>query len=564
MTKITGAEAFVKCLEKEDVKTLFGIPGGVLLPIFDAIYASDLDLVLMRHEQCAAHAADGFARTTGKVGVCIATSGPGATNLVTGIANAFMDSIPIVCFTGQVASTVIGTDFFQEADITGITMPITKHNYLVKDVHDLPRIIKEAFHIASTGRPGPVVVDIPVDVARAEIAFSYPESVDLPGYKPTVRGNARQIAKAVKVMQKAERPLILCGGGIIRSSAHHELTELAGFMRIPVISTLMGKGGFPETDPLFYGMPGMHGTRYANYGINEADWLIALGMRFDDRVTGKLDEFAPHAKVIHVDIDPAEIGKNIDVDIPVVGDVKSVLTSMLHLVKKEGKDLIVDRQPWLDKLNAWKKDYPLLVPEEKLTVEFIISKIYELTKKKDTIITTGVGQHQMWASQYYLCDRPNTFVSSGGLGTMGFGLPSAIGAQTGNPDALVFCIDGDGSFQMVLQDLATCAYRKLPINFAIMNNGFLGMVRQWQELFYGKRYCSVNLRETGTPDFLKLADAYCLHGIRVTKPEEVEPAIKEAIKMPVATIMDFVVEREENVYPMVAPGAPISKMIGGE
>lgn len=564
MKKMTGAEALIECLKKEGAKTVFGIPGGVLLPIFDALYSSDIDVVLMRHEQCAAHAADGFARTTGQVGVCIATSGPGATNVVTGIANAYMDSIPIVCITGQVATSVIGTDAFQEADITGITMPITKHNYLVKNAHDLPRVMKEAFHIARTGRPGPVVVDIPVDVARAEIGFTYPETVDLPGYKPTVRGNVRQITKAVKAMIRAERPLIFCGGGVVRSGAEEELTDFAIAMKIPVVSTLMGKGGFPETHELSLGMSGMHGGRFANYAVNEADLLIALGMRFDDRVTGKLDEFAPNAKVVHVDIDPAEIGKNIDVDIPVVGDIKSVLHGMLALVKKEGLSEMADRSPWLNKIAEWKRMHPLLVDDTRLTVEFIIHKIYELTKDKHPIIATGVGQHQMWTAQYFPFEKPNRFVSSGGLGTMGFGLPSAIGAQVGNPNTPVFCIDGDGSFQMVLQDLATCAGRKLPIKFAIMNNGYLGMVRQWQELFYGKRYSSVDLRSTGTPDFLKLADAYGLHGIRITKPEEVEPAIKEAMKMQIATIMDFVVEREENVFPMVAPGAPIRDMIGGE
>lgn len=564
MKKITGAEAFVKCLEKEGVATIFGIPGGVLLPIFDALYKSSLDVVLMRHEQCAAHAADGYARTTGKIGVCIATSGPGATNVVTGIANAYMDSIPIVCFTGQVATSVIGTDAFQEADITGITMPITKHNYLVKDARDLPRVIREAFHIAGTGRPGPVVIDIPVDVAKVEIDFEYPSKVDLPGYKPTVHGNIRQISKAAKAMQQAHRPLIFCGGGVITSEAEKELAELARYLNIPVSSTLMGKGGFPETDDLFIGMPGMHGPRYANYAINEADVLIALGMRFDDRVTGKLDEFAIKAKIVHVDIDPAEISKNVEVDIPVVGDVKSVLTGMLEIVKKDGKDAITDRGPWLERIAGWKKDNPLKIDTDRLTVELIITKIYEQTRGINAIIATGVGQHQMWTAQYYPMDHARRFVSSGGLGTMGFGLPSSIGAQIGNPDAKVVCIDGDGSFQMVLQDLATCAGRKLPIIFAIMNNGFLGMVRQWQELFYGHRYSSVDLKNTGSPDFVKLADAYGLNGIRVTKPQEIDGALKEALKSDKATIIDFVVEPEENVFPMVAPGAPISDMIGGE
>ncbi|MEW6189376.1 MAG: biosynthetic-type acetolactate synthase large subunit [Actinomycetota bacterium] len=563
--KLTGAQAIVKSLEKEGVKVIFGIPGGATLPIYDALRESKIKHILMRHEQVAAHASDGYARATGKVGVCMATSGPGATNLVTGIANAYMDSIPIVAITGQVPTPVIGTDAFQEADTTGITLPIVKHSYLVKDANELPRVIKEAFYIASTGRPGPVLIDVPRDVSQAVINYKYPESVDLSGYKPTYRGHAKQIKQAAKAIVEAERPIIYAGGGVITSGASEELKKLAELTQIHVTTTLMGKGAFPETHPLSLGMLGMHGTRYANYAMCETDLIIAVGARFDDRVTGKLSTFAPKARVIHIDIDPAEIGKNVTTHIPIVGDARLILHDLIAAFKKilaEGK--MVDRTPWNEQVDEWKKKYPLTYRKEGgLKPEFIVEQIYDLTKDKETIITTGVGQNQMWAAQYYKITKPRTFLSSGGLGTMGFGMPAAIGAQFGRPDAIVIDIDGDGSLQMVSQDIATAVVNKLPINIVIMNNGYLGMVRQWQQLFYGHRYYAVDLMP-GIPDFVKLAEAYGAKGMRITKPEEVRPALEEAIASPMTVIIDCWIEREENVFPMVAPGAPLSQMIGGE
>ncbi len=565
--KMNGAKALTQSLENEGVDVLFGIPGGVTLPIFDALYDSKIKVILMRHEQCAAHAADGYARATGRVGVCMATSGPGATNLVTGIANAYMDSVPIVAFTGQVATHIIGTDGFQEADITGITMPITKHNYLVKDVKALPRIIKEAFHIAATGRPGPVLVDIPVDVSRSELEYRYPEQTNLPGYKPSYKGHPKQIKEAAKAIVEATKPIIYAGGGIIKSNASEELKELAEITSIPVTTTLMGKGTFPDTHELSLGMVGMHGARYTNYATSEANLLISVGVRFDDRVTGKLSEFAKNATVIHIDIDPAEISKNVYAHIPVVGDAKTVLSALVAAIKKLLEThKMADKKAWLGKITEWKKKHPLSYTQEpggELKAAYVVDQIYEITKERKTIITTGVGQNQMWAAQYYKATRPRSFISSGGLGTMGFGMPAAIGAQVGVPDALVIDIDGDGSLQMVSQDLATAVIEKLPINICVLNNGYLGMVRQWQELFYGKRYSSVDLT-CQTPDFVKLAEAYCTLGIRVTKPEEVKPALEKAIAAPQPVVIDFMVAREENVFPMVAPGAAVTDMIGGE
>lgn len=562
--KITAAQALIKSLEKEGVEIIFGYPGGATLPIYDALYDSKVKHILVRHEQCAAHAADGYARVTGKVGVCMATSGPGATNLVTGIANAYMDSIPIVAITGQVPTAVIGTDAFQEADITGITLPVVKHNYLVKDAKELPAVIKEAFHIAGTGRPGPVLINIPRDVSQTLIDYKYPEQVNLPGYKPTYRGHAKQINQAAYEIIQAKKPVIYAGGGIISSNAAEELKEFAELIEAPVTTTLMGKGAFPETHRLSLGMLGMHGTRYANYAMSEVDLLIAVGARFDDRVTGKLSEFAKGAQVIHIDVDPAEISKNVKAHIPIVGDAKAVLHSLIGVIKKLlEKEKMPDKKEWHKKIEEWKKKHPLSYEQgEAIKPEFIVEQIYELTKDRETIITTGVGQNQMWAAQYYKFTKPRTLVSSGGLGTMGFGLPSAIGAQFGCPDALVFDIDGDGSLQMVSQDLATVAYNKLPIKIAILNNGYLGMVRQWQELFYKRRYCQVDLA-VGTPDFVKLADAYGIKGLRACRPNEVKSTLKEAIETPGPVLIDFLVEREENVYPMVAPGAPISQMMGG-
>ncbi len=561
--KLTGAQALIKCLEDEGVEVIFGYPGGVVLPIYDVIYDSKIRHILVRHEQCAAHAADGYARATGKVGVCLATSGPGATNLVTGIANAYLDSIPLVAITGQVATTLLGTDGFQEADITGITLPIVKNNYLVKDVKELPRIIKEAFYIASTGRPGPVLIDIPVDISKAEFVFKQPTGVSLAGYNPTQKGHAKQIKQAAGAILSANKPVIIAGGGILRSGAWSELFELVKLTQIPVITTLMGKGGFPEGDDLFIGMPGMHGTRAANYVLTESDLIVAIGMRFDDRVTGKLSTFAQEATIIHVDVDPAEISKNLKARIPIVGDAKVVIGQLIDEIKKERAEGFQDISPWRKKIEGWKKEYPLTYKrDEKLRPEFVVEKISEITKG-EAIITTEVGQNQMWAAQYFKALKPRTFISSGGLGTMGFGFPAAIGAQVGCPDKVVIDIAGDGSIQMVSQELATAVANKLPVNIFILNNGYLGMVRQWQELFYNRRYSHTDLA-VGTPDFVKLAEAYGAVGLRVTKKEDVEAAIKEAIASPKTYVIDFVVEREENVFPMVPAGGSINEMMGGD
>ncbi len=561
--KITGAEALIKSLENENVEYIFGIPGGVLVDIHHHLCMSKkIKHILMRHEQVAAHAADGYARATGRVGVCMATSGPGATNLVTGIANAYMDSIPIVALTGQVKSPMIGTDAFQEADITGITLPVVKHSYLLKDPREIGRVIKEAFYIAGSGRPGPVLIDIPRDISLAEVDFKYPDSIDLPGYKPTVRGNPKQIKLAVKAIMASERPIVYAGGGVILSNAAKELTSLVRFLRVPVTTTLMGKGAFPETDDLSLGMLGMHGTAYANYAINESDLIIAIGARFDDRVTGNPEKFAVNAKVIHIDIDPAEIGKNVNVDVPIVGDAKQILSGLLVALKTEIKSS--KHRPWgawLTKVEAWKAKHPLFYKKDKvLRPQFIIEQIYALTKDTDHVITTGVGQNQMWAAQFYKTDTARDFLSSGGLGTMGYGMPAAIGAQFGRPKSLVVDIDGDGSFQMVSQDLATAAAHKLPIKICILNNMYLGMVRQWQELFYECRYAAVDLAP-GMPDFVKLADAYGAKGIRVTKNEEVKPALEKAFKDPSTYVIEFCIDREECVFPMVAPGAEITDMM---
>jgi len=560
--RITGAAALIKSLEMEGVDVIFGYPGGVVLPIYDALYDSKVRHILVRHEQCAGHAADAYARATGKVGVCLVTSGPGATNTVTAIANAWMDSVPMVVITGQVATHVLGTDAFQEADITGITMPITKHNILVKDANQLPLLVRQAFELASSGRPGPVLLDIPVDISKAEIDFSYPNDFKIPGYKPTYKGHAKQIKEAAKLIAQAEKPIIYAGGGIAKSEAWSELKELAELTQIPVTTTLMGKGVFPDDHPLSLRMLGMHGTRYANYAIMDSDMILAVGVRFDDRVTGKVSTFAPHAKIIHIDIDPAEIGKNIPVEIPIVGDSKVVLGDIVAAIKKMPEPH-ADKARWHELIAKWKKKYPLHYHQDGVIgPEYIVEKISELSKGRDTIVTTGVGQNQMWSAQFYSANEPRSFISSGGLGTMGFGLPAAIGAQIGRPDALVFDIDGDGSFQMVSQDLATIAANKLPIIIAILNNGYLGMVRQWQELFYDKRYSQVDLN-VGTPDFVKLADAYGIRGVRVTQIEDVEAVLKQAIESREPVLIDFVVAREENVFPMVAPGASIDEMLGG-
>ena len=552
--KLTGGQIVCESLLKEGVDVVFGILGGAILPLYDTLpQYPQLRHILVRHEQCAAHSADGYARATGKVGVCFATSGPGATNLVTGIANAQLDSVPVVAITGQVARPFIGKDAFQEVDITGITLPVTKHNYLVTDAASIARTIKEAFYLAKTGRPGPVLVDIPRDVFIEEAEFHYPSKISLAGYKPVLSGHPAQIKKASKVINEAKRPLILAGRGIIISRAFEELKELAERGQIPVVTTLLGIGSFPESHVLSYGMVGMHGMAYANMAVNNADAIIAIGMRFDDRATAKVAGFAPHANIVHIDIDPAEIGKNVAVDVPIVGDVKVVLKELNPLISTS------DHIDWLTQLDDWRKDHPstILKESEGLIPQYVIRKIYEITGGQSTVVT-GVGQHQMWAAHHYWYDRPNSFISSGGLGTMGFGLPASIGVKIGCPDETVWCIDGDGSFQMTLHELATVVQEKVNVKIAIIDNGFLGMPRQWQELLYSRRYVASRL--VG-PDFVKLADAYGIPALRVKEKEEVVPAIEQAMADPGPFIIDFQVEPEENVYPMVPPGASLTELI---
>ncbi|MFC1480493.1 biosynthetic-type acetolactate synthase large subunit [Candidatus Omnitrophota bacterium] len=562
MAKFTGAEILVKSLCEEGVTHMFGYPGGVLLPLLDKVYSEkSMKFYLTRHEQGAVHAADGYARATGKVGVCIATSGPGATNLVTGIATAYMDSIPMVAITGQVKCSLIGNDAFQEADMVGISRPITKHNYLVKDAKDLTRVIKEAFHIAGTGRPGPVLIDLPVDVQLEEAEYKYPKTVELRGYKPTYKGHIGQIKKIARAIKKSEKPLIYAGGGVILSGASKELTKFAKKANIPVTTTLMGLGAFPGDDSLSLGMLGMHGTAYANHAVQGADLIIAIGARFDDRVTGRLDTFAPNATITHIDIDPASVSKNVQVDIPVIGDAKTVLKELIDTVKKK------DYTKWHKQIAGWKEKLPLKYKDDnKVRPQYIIEQLCQLTKDKDVIISTEVGQNQMWAAQYFTYTKPRTWLSSGGLGTMGYGFPAAIGAQVGKPNSLVFDIAGDGSIQMNIQELATAVIEKLPVKIMILNNGYLGMVRQWQELFYSKRYAYTVLAEdirVMCPDFVKLAESYGAKGIRVTKKSEVKKAIKAAIKEKGPVVVDFLIEREENVFPMVPAGESIDNMLHG-
>ncbi|MBA7466619.1 Acetolactate synthase large subunit IlvB1 [subsurface metagenome] len=564
MAKITGAQMIIKCLKEEGVEVIFGYPGGKVIPLYDALFDSDIRHILVRHEQGAAHAADGYARVTGKTGVCVATSGPGATNLVTGIANAHMDSIPIVAITGQVGTAQIGTDAFQEADITGIAAPVTKHNYLVKDVKELPRVIKEAFRIASTGRPGPVLIDIPVDITTDLIDENFKVDISLPGYKPTLKGNLKQVRMAAKKIAESRKPVIFAGGGVISSGASDILRKFVKIAKIPVITSLLGMGSFPENNELSLSMAGMHGTKYANLAFTEADLIIAVGVRFDDRVTGKLSEFAPEADIIHIDIDPAEIGKNVKVLIPVVGDAKIVLTDLENEYRKYiEKKGIPDRKEWLSRIKKLKEDYPLKYDRSsnKVKPAYVVEKIYELTKG-DAIICTEVGQNQMWAAQFYKFTKPRTLVSSGGLGTMGFGLPAAIGAKIGRPDKTVIDIAGDGSIQMVSQELSTAVTNKINIKIMLLNNGYLGMVRQWQEFFFKKRYSQTCI--CNCVDFVKLVEAYGGIGFRVKKKEEVEGAIKKALEINNLVLVDFWIDREENVYPMVAPGSPISEMLESE
>lgn len=550
--KLKGAQILVEALKKEGVEYAFGIPGGVLLPIFDALYDSPIKFILTRHEQGAAHAADGYARATGKIGVCIATSGPGATNLVTGIATASMDSIPMVIFTGQVKRKLIGNDAFQEADVTGITRPITKHSYLVKDTGNLARIVKEAFYLAISGRPGPVLIDLPVDVTVEESEFEYPEKIELRSYKPTCLGHPGQIKKAARLIKQSKKPIIYAGGGVLIADASRELKQLVEKTSIPITTTLLGLGCFPETHPLSLKMLGMHGTIYANYAIMNSDLIIAIGARFDDRVTGNTEKFAPEAKVIHIDIDPTTIGKNIPVDVPIVGDAKNVLKELNKIVQKP------DIEAWLTQVKEWKAKNPLCYSQKgELKPQYVMEEIYKLAKG-EAIIVTEVGQNQMWAAQFYNYTKPRTFISSGGLGTMGYGLPAAIGAQFGCPDKLVFDIAGDGSIQMNIQELATAVLNKLPIKIAILNNSYLGMVRQWQELFYKKRYSHTHLVN---PDFVQLAEAYGAVGFRIIRKEDVVPMLKKALNIKKPVVMDFVVKEEEDVFPMVPAGEAIDQMI---
>jgi acetolactate synthase-1/2/3 large subunit len=553
---MTGAQILIECLKREGVEVIFGYPGGQILPTFDKLYDAEVRFILTRHEQGAAHAADGYARATGKAGVCIVTSGPGATNLVTGLATAYMDSIPVVAITGQVKTSLIGNDAFQEADVTGITRPITKHNYLVKDVKDLARIVREAFHIAATGRPGPVLIDFPSDIQNANAEFVWPEDIKIRSYSPTYSGHPGQIKKAAKLITQAKRPLLYIGGGVITAGAHREVKELAEKIKAPVTWTLMGIGAFDSTHELSLGMLGMHGTAYANHSIQQADTIIAIGARFDDRVTGRLDAFAPSAKFIHIDIDPASISKNVKVDIPIVGDARNIVAQLLKEIKKTP-----DTVAWLKQVDDLKRKYPLAYKDkgEKLMPQYVIEQIDAATKG-DAIITTEVGQNQMWATQWYKYTKPRTFISSGGLGTMGFGFPAAMGVKIARPDKIVFDIAGDGSIQMNIQELATCVCNKINVKVAILNNGYLGMVRQWQELFYKRRYSHTCIT---SPDFVKLADSYGACGILVTKKEEVRPAIERAIATDNTVLIDFRIEGEANVYPMVPAGEALNSMIEG-
>ncbi len=559
--KLKGAEILLHCLKKEGVEVIFGYPGGQALPIYDALYDSDIKHILVRHEQGAAHAAEGYARASGKVGVCLATSGPGATNLVTGIADAYMDSVPIIALTGQVGTQSIGTDAFQEADIIGITLPITKHSYMIEKTEDVARTVHEAFHIARTNRPGPVVLDLPRDVMDQTIEFEDGnEDVAIRGYRVVKGVNSGQIVAAAQMINRAERPLIYAGGGVINAEAAAELRAIAEKAKIPVTTTLMGIGAFPGLSHLSLGMPGMHGTRYANYAIGECDVLIAVGVRFDDRVTAKLSDFAPKAAIIHIDIDAAEIGKNVDINIPIVSDVKEALQALLPRI--ESKE---EPTEWHQTISRWKDDFPLRygkASEGRIMPQHVVEKIFDVTQG-NAIITTEVGQNQMWAAQYYQYREPRTFISSGGLGTMGFGLPAAIGAKVARPDMTVIDIAGDGSIQMNIQEMATALQYKIPVIICILNNQFLGMVRQWQGLFYNGRYSNTDV--SSQPDFVKLAEAYGAVGMRVTRAEDVEGALRAALQVADRPVMiDFWVEREADVFPMVPPGESLLNMLGGD
>jgi acetolactate synthase-1/2/3 large subunit len=566
MEPITGAEILVRCLKDEGVEYVFGYPGGAVLHIYDALYAQDeIKHVLVRHEQAAAHAADGYSRASGKPGVALVTSGPGVTNAVTGIATAYMDSIPLVIFSGQVPTALIGNDAFQEVDTVGITRPCVKHNFLVKDVKDLAETVKKAFYIATTGRPGPVLVDLPKDVTIAKTEYHYPKKVKLRSYNPTVKGHAGQIRKAVDLILSAKRPMIYTGGGVILSDGSPELVELTQLLGYPITNTLMGLGAYPATDKQFIGMLGMHGTYEANMAMHECDVLIAIGARFDDRVTGKLDKFCPTARIVHVDIDPSSISKNVQVDIPIVGSVPHVLRAMINVIRDE--KLRPDTEAlarWWRQIDEWRamKSLSYRHSDEVIKPQFVIQKLYQVTEGK-AIVTSDVGQHQMWVAQYYHFDRPRQWINSGGLGTMGFGLPAAMGAKLAFPDQDVACVTGDGSIQMMLQELATMKQYHTPVKIVNLNNGYLGMVRQWQEFFYQKRYCMTYFE--ALPDFVKLAEAYGHAGMRIEKPGHVEGALREAFAMKDQTVfLDFIIDQNENVFPMIPSGGGQNEMLLAE
>lgn len=562
--EMLGSEAIIASLEAEGVDTVFGYPGGQAIKLYDALYDSEmLNHVLARHEQGAVHMADGYARATGKPGVVIVTSGPGATNTVTGIATAYMDSVPLVVITGQVPRAVIGTDSFQESDIVGITMPVVKHSYLVQSTDELTKIIREAFHIATTGRPGPVLIDIPSDLSGATMTFEYPEEVNIPSYKPTYRGNAKQIRAAAKLIEEAERPVLYVGGGAVISGAGNELVSLVDKMDIPVVTTLMGKGAFPASHPLNLGPVGMHGAKYSNLAMTESDLIISAGARFSDRVTGRLSEFAPHAKVIHIDIDPAEIGKIREADVPIVGDLKGVLDGIVEQLDKDNAKPI--DAAWVKQVNKWRDRYPFYHPDlgddkDRIVPELVMKELSDQLDPNKSIVVTEVGQHQMWAHQFVDREVPRSFLSSGGLGTMGFGFPAAIGAAIAEPDKTVVCVAGDGSFQMNSQEMATAAINNVPVKVLILDNRALGMVHQWQKLFYKERYSQTELADN--PNFVKLAEAYGWQGKRVDKPSEVPAAIKEMLESDGPYLLDVMIPRDQNVYPMVAPGAALDNIMG--
>jgi acetolactate synthase-1/2/3 large subunit len=562
--KLTGAEILIECLKREGVKTIFALPGGVVLKIFDMLHQQkDIEVVLTRHEQGAGHMAEGYAKATGKAGVCLVTSGPGLTNVLTALADAYMDSVPLVCFSGQVPTSLIGNDAFQEADNIGLSRPCTKYNFLVKDVKDLAMTIKEAFYIATTGRPGPVLVDIPKDVSMDTSEFTYPSSVSIRSYNPVYEGNKWQIKQAAEAMTKAKKPVLYVGGGVIFSGASQELMELAELTHMPVDMTLMGLGAFPGEHPQSMGMLGMHGTYWANMVMHYSDLVVAIGARFDDRVTGKVSEFCPHAKVIHIDIDPTSIRKNVNVDIPIVGDCKTVLRELIQILRAtvngDQKEL---RKAWWNQIREWQQANPLAYQQEAdgpIKPQHVIRRLYELTKDRDPIVSTDVGQHQMWAAQYFKLAKPNRWLTSGGLGTMGFGFPAAMGAQAAFPGRLVLCIAGDGSIQMNMQEMATAVVHKLPVKIIVINNRFHGMVRQWQDLFYEGRYASSYLETT--PDFVKLAEAYGAVGLRASKPSEIDAVLKEAIAVNKPVIVDVPTYPYENVYPMIPAGGCNHEMI---